>query len=76
MKFYLLEGERDSDVVVFHTPIGFENAEAWNDYMNHLKNVMEKIPEKEREELEELIDEDFGLLELATNARREVNKIK
>jgi hypothetical protein len=42
--------------------------------MNHLKNGMQEIPEKEREELKELIDEDFGLLELATNAGREVNK--
>jgi len=40
--------------------------------MNHLENVMQEIPEKEREELKELIDEDFGLLELTTNAGRVV----
>jgi len=40
--------------------------------MNHWENVMQKIPEKEREELKEPIDEDFGLLELATNSGREV----
>jgi len=40
--------------------------------MNHLKNFMQEIPEKEREEMEELIGEDIGLLELATCAGREV----
>jgi len=64
----------ESDVAVFHSPIGFENAEAWNNYMNQLENVVQEIPEKEREELKELIDEDFGLLELATNSGREVKK--
>jgi len=64
----------ESDVAVFHSPIGFENAEAWNNYMNQLENVVQEIPEKEREELKELIDEDFGLLELAINSGRAVKK--
>jgi hypothetical protein len=34
----------------------------------------EEVPEKEQEELKELIDKDFGLLELATNAGRDVKK--
>jgi hypothetical protein len=42
--------------------------------MNHLKNVMQEIPEKELEERTEMIDEDSGLLELATDGGREVNK--
>jgi hypothetical protein len=33
---------------------------------------MEEAPEKERQELKQLIDEEFRLLELATNARRDV----
>jgi len=33
---------------------------------------MQEIPGKEREELKGLIDEDFRLLELAINARKEV----
>jgi len=49
--------ERESDVAVFHSPNSFENAEAWNSYM---ENVMQEIPEKEHQELKELIDEDFG----------------
>jgi len=40
--------------------------------MNHLENVMQEIPEKEREELKELIIEVFGLFELATGAGRDV----
>jgi len=40
--------------------------------MNHLEDFMQETPEKEREKLRELIDEDFGLLELATNAGRGV----
>jgi len=35
---------------------------------------MEEVQEKERQGLEELIDEDFWLLELATNAGRDVKK--
>jgi len=39
----------------------FENAKAQNNYaINHLKNVME-IPEKELEELKEIVDEYVGL---------------
>jgi hypothetical protein len=34
----------------------------------------EEVPEKEQEELKELIDKDFGLLESATNAGRDVKK--
>jgi len=38
--------------------------------------VMEEVSEKERQGLKELIDEDFGLLELATTAGRDVIKRK
>jgi hypothetical protein len=34
----------------------------------------EEVPGKEQEELKELIDKDFGLLELAKNTRRNVKK--
>jgi len=38
-------------------------------HIDHLKKVLEGIPENEREELKhEKIEEDFGLLELAKNA--------
>jgi hypothetical protein len=35
---------------------------------------MEEVPEKERQRLKELIDKDFGFVELATNAGRDVKK--
>jgi hypothetical protein len=35
---------------------------------------MEEVPEKEQEDLKELIDRNFGLLKLSTNARRDVKK--
>jgi len=60
--------ERENNAVVYHSPVGFKNANARVNYINHLKNVMEEVPGNEQEELKELIDKDFGLLELATNA--------
>jgi len=60
--------ESENNITVYHSPIGFKNAMARDNYINYLKNIMEEVPEKERQWLKELIDEDFGLLELATNA--------
>jgi hypothetical protein len=51
-----------------------KNAKAQNNYINHLKNIMEEVPEKEQRDLKELIDRDFGLLELTTNAGRDAKK--
>jgi hypothetical protein len=44
-------------------------------YIDNLKKVLGGIPETEGEELKhEKIDEDFGLLELATNAGRDTKE--
>jgi hypothetical protein len=42
--------------------------------IDHLKKVLEGISENKREELKHKVDEDFGLLELATNAGKSVKK--
>jgi hypothetical protein len=70
----LLE-ERENEIAIYRSPVGFKNAKAKTNYIDHLKKVLEEIPENEREELKhEKIDEDFGLLELATNAGKNVKK--
>jgi hypothetical protein len=66
--------ERESNITVYHAPIGFKTAKARKKYVNHLKNMMGEVPEKEQEELKQLIAEDIGLLELATNAGRDIKK--
>jgi hypothetical protein len=38
------------------------------------KYILEEVPEKQQEDLKELIDKDFRLLELSTNAGRDVKK--
>jgi hypothetical protein len=65
-----------NNIAVYHSPIGFKNAKAQDNlnYINYLKNIMEDVPEEERQILKELMDGDFGLLELATNAGRDVKK--
>jgi hypothetical protein len=47
-----------------------------DNYINYLKNIMEEVPEKERQGLKESIDEDFELFELAINGGRNVKKEK
>jgi hypothetical protein len=64
--------DRENNIMAYHSPIGFKNAKARNNYINHLKTVMEEVPEKEQEDLKQLIDKDFGSLKLATNAGRDV----
>jgi hypothetical protein len=32
--------------MVYHSPICFKNAKARNNYINHLENVIEEVPEK------------------------------
>ena len=69
----LLE-ERENNITLCHSPIGFKNAKARDNYINYLKNIMEGVPEKGRQGLKGLIDKDYELLELATNTGRGVKK--
>jgi hypothetical protein len=69
----LLE-EGENEIAIYPSPVGFKNAKAKTNYIDHLKKVSEGISENEREELKHKIDEDFGLLELATNAGKSVKK--
>jgi hypothetical protein len=55
-----LLGERENEIAIYQSPISFKNAKARNKlhtYVNHIK-CMEEIPEKEREKLKGMIDED------------------
>jgi hypothetical protein len=40
--------ERENNISVYHPPTGFKNAKARNNYINHLKNIIEEVPEKSR----------------------------
>jgi hypothetical protein len=66
--------ERENNLTVYHSPIGFKNAKARDKYINYLKSIMAEVPDKECQELKEIVDEDYGLLELATNAGRDAKK--
>ena len=41
--------ERGNYITVYHSPIGFKNAKARNNYLNYLKNIMEEVSEGEYE---------------------------
>ena len=70
----LLE-EKGNEITIYPSPVGFKISKAKSNYIGHLKKVLEGTPENQREELKhEKVDEDFGLLELATNAGRNVKR--
>jgi hypothetical protein len=68
-------GKTNRYLSIYLSPVGFKNAKAKTNCIDNLKKVLEGILETEREELKhEKIDEDFGLLELGTNAGRDAKK--
>jgi len=47
--------DRENNITIYHSPIGFKNAKARDNYINYLKNIMGEVPEKERQGLKELM---------------------
>jgi len=53
--------EREHEITIYPSPVGFKNAKAKSNYIENLKNVLEEIPETEREKLkQEKIDKDLA----------------